>query len=60
LAFGQRIRYIEKISENQCHYKCELRVERIAEKLADITHGAFMRSGMKREADALKSQAEST
>ena len=59
LAFGQRIRHIEKISENECRYRCELRVEGIAEKLANKSHGAFMREGMKKEADSLKLYAES-
>ncbi len=60
LAFGQRIRHIEKISDSECKYSCELRVEGIAEKLADKTHGQFMREGMKAEADSLKVYAESS
>lgn len=55
LAFGQRIRTIEAISEHQSRYRCELNVEGLAEKLADRTHGNFMREGLKKEADSLKS-----
>lgn len=58
LAFGQRIRSIEALSENQCRYVCELRVTGLAEKLADKTHGRFIIEGLKKEADSLKSHLE--
>lgn len=59
LAFGQRIRKITHLSESECLYRCELRVEGIAEKLADKSHGNFMRAGMLAEADSLKIYVES-
>jgi hypothetical protein len=59
LAFGQRVRTLEARDEGSCLYRCELRVEGIAEGLADKTHGTFMREGMEREADALKEYLES-
>ena len=58
LAFGQRIRTIKKVSDSECLYRCELRVEGIAEKIADKTHGNFMKLGMEKEADSLKAFAE--
>ena len=57
-AFGQRLRNIEALSEHQCRYVCELRVTGLANKLADITHGRFMREGLTKEADSLKAYVE--
>lgn len=58
LAFGERLRKIEALSEHQCRYVCELRVTGLAKKLADKTHGCFMREGLSKEADSLKAYVE--
>ncbi len=53
-AGGQRSRQIQPINEQQCSYRCELRISGPLAWAIDFWMGAKIRAGMAAEADALQ------
>ncbi len=58
LAYGDRLRKIERIADDKCRYQVDLRIKGVAEHLTRWLLGNALAQGMRQETFALKARAE--